>query len=311
LKTKCPYCQSVIDSRSKDHIFPKFLGGRRKISSCKSCNDYFGYSFEAIAAKSLQPLHVFISSGVPLKSARPFWKAGHEQSGQKLDFSVGDNGMVAHLSKPMVELREDGTLLKGQFRDVKEANRVLADLRRKGDLRPNARIVQVEIPTHQLADIAIDVRIGPELRRLALKMAISASTLLPNFELAEVHEARLYLMGNPNMVHVNNVLVDIVNMGRIDDLRPPLSHVIYVERFEGRVWATIQFFGSIQLFCNVGVSSLGVQNAAVLGFLDPVTGDEKFSEQCTVGLALPGPLLGAESIGKSFWNVDRQNPKSK
>jgi hypothetical protein len=30
----CPYCEEAITKVSKDHIFPKFLGGRRKIDSC-------------------------------------------------------------------------------------------------------------------------------------------------------------------------------------------------------------------------------------------------------------------------------------
>ncbi|MDQ3819956.1 MAG: HNH endonuclease, partial [Acidobacteriota bacterium] len=65
---------------SRDHIFPQFLGGKRKVDCCKNCNSVFGHTFEAEAAKILQAEHVFISSwGLPLRSADPTWKAAHVQ----------------------------------------------------------------------------------------------------------------------------------------------------------------------------------------------------------------------------------------
>src|ERR1019366_7642730 len=58
----CPYSEPPYDVFTDDHIFPQFLGGRRTIRVCRSCNSFFGHSFEGAASKQLKRLQVFISN---------------------------------------------------------------------------------------------------------------------------------------------------------------------------------------------------------------------------------------------------------
>src|SRR5689334_11984669 len=95
LESNCPYCTKNIEAISKDHVFPQFLGGTRKVNCCKGCNNSFGHTFEGKAAKILQSLHVFISTwGLPLKSASPIWKNAYTRDGKTYNFTVGETGVI-------------------------------------------------------------------------------------------------------------------------------------------------------------------------------------------------------------------------
>src|SRR5262245_30083233 len=91
----CPYCWRPIASASRDHIFPKFLGGTRKIECCKSCNDVFGHTFEARARMQLHRLHVFISNfGLTLKSVDAQWPNAMTRDGVRIDFHTSADGAL-------------------------------------------------------------------------------------------------------------------------------------------------------------------------------------------------------------------------
>ena len=95
------------------------------------------------------------------------------------------------------------------------------------------------------------LEIGPDVRRLALKMCIALSSLLPDFDLKEIGEARLFLRGD--IAPVVNTLVAFDRYEAVDSIREALAHVIYVERGRTRVYGLVQFFGAVQIFCRLGL----------------------------------------------------------
>lgn len=285
----CIFCQKPGGIISRDHIFPSFLGGRKTIQICKPCNDYFGHAIEAKAAEAMRPLQVVLSSGgIPLMATpNAVWRKAISLNGQKLHLEIAETGMVPQIAEPMIQLDEKGKFKAGRFRTVKEAKCAMSNLRRKGQLSPDARIEEFEVPAMRFKNLPIHFSFGPELRRTLLKMAMSLASRLPEFTLADIHEGRLYLMHDPASDTVNCVRQDGVNCEAIDRLRKPLCHVIYAERFKGRVHGVLQLFGGIQLFCDLGRCEETRATAAMLATLDPISGKELIGDITALGLEYP------------------------
>jgi hypothetical protein len=293
-QTLCPYCIALILIPSRDHIFPQFLGGKRKVDCCKNCNSVFGHTFEAEAAKILQAEHVFISSwGIPLRSADPTWRAAHVQDGKSYDLSIGQTGVKPELAKPVIKLDEEGGVESGEFVDKKQADRFARSLIEK----EKAREVKLEVlapPQIDLTGLGHTLVLGPDIRRTALKMCIALSTLLPDSNLEDISEARLFLRGDRRLVPVNNTLAAYNIYEAIDSRRKALSHVIYLERSQSRVYGLVQFFGVTQLFCRLGVPKSGSESAAIFASLDPVTGEEEISATFPLDLTEPPYFLSRD-----------------
>lgn len=282
----CPYCGKTILEQSRDHIFPQFLGGRREIICCKRCNDVFGHTFEAEAAKYLQHLHVFISSwGVPLRSADPTWRGAYVHEGRPLDLSVGETGVKTSLSKPLVHRDESGQIAGIEFEDRDQAEEAARRLVEKGKAK-DVRIQEVPATQPTLEGLEIDLQIGPALRRVALKMCIGVSTFLPEFVQEDVATATQIVLADPYS-KPPNTLVAFARYDGVDALRPALSHLVFVERSERRTYALVQFFGVVQLFCRLGIPKQHAPQAALFGFLDPVAGEEVFSTASPLNIEEP------------------------
>ena len=59
----CPYCRTMLDQISRDHIFPNFMGGSRTIPACAQCNNrVFGARFEAKAARQILGFQLMLTS---------------------------------------------------------------------------------------------------------------------------------------------------------------------------------------------------------------------------------------------------------
>lgn len=292
--SQCPYCEEPIIKVSRDHIFPNFLGGSRKIDSCgtgKKCNNEFGRTIEAGATKFLQPLHVFISSwGLPLRSADPTWKSAYFHGDRTYHLSVGETGVKPELANPIIEKDENGQVIRGVARSKKEAERSARQLIAKGKAK-EVKIEQEAPPKFDLKGLGMALELGPDIRRLALKMCIALSTLLPDFELAEVAEARFYLKAENSLVPVNNTLAAFDKYDAVDSLREAVSHLIYVERSKDRVYGLVQFFGVVQIFCRLGIPSDNPSVVALLATLDPVTGNEQFKSVMPLNLTEPPSII--------------------
>jgi hypothetical protein len=244
-------------------------------------------------------LHVLISGwGLSLRSAGPVWKKGHAEGKEVYDLTAGERGTVLELNSPVVERREDGTLESGLYRSREEAERAVRDLKRKGKAGANIRIEEVPSRRVDIPNLGLALRVGPELRRLALKMSMAAITLLPGFDVDEVEEGRLYLLADPRRVPANNVFATFQTYEEIDSRRPPLAHVIYVERGATKVYGLVQFFGVFQLYCRLSISESTSKPAALFCALDPVTGDEAYTETEPLDLRHPNVFYDVEEFKK-------------
>ncbi len=271
----CPYCLETIVEKSSDHIFPEFLGGRRTISCCRTCNSRFGHTFEASAAKHLQPLHVFISSwGLPLRADDPTWRKAYTFEGKPLDLQVGETGVKVIPSNPVIVRDEHGRIISAEVRTRAEAERFINNMRRKGKAR-EFRIKEVPAPATDLSGLELEFTMGPEVRRLALKISLGALSILGHVPPAVLVEAAHALRDDPAK-KIACVLLDYRAHQPLDILRPPLSHMVYVECASDRIYAVVQFFGSWQIFCRINGEAGADPPAAYVGWADPVTGNEEF-----------------------------------
>lgn len=295
----CPYCVRSAEAISRDHIFPAFLGGRRKIVCCGgegSCNSKFGHTFEAGAAGYLQALHVFISSwGLPLRSVSPIWVTAHSHDGKLYDLEVGETGVrpILSSSSPHIQWDEKGKIASREFRTKREAERFAHHLLKKGKVK-HIEISAVPPPDIDIAGLGMELQLGPDIKRLALKISVAAATLLQDFTPESVSLARQYLTGTYSAGCIDVVLPAYDSSVELDTARNPLSHCVYVIRSQGDVWAVVQFFGVVQLYCRLGSYGAGVQETAMIGTLDPVNGRENFSDAPIFQFPVPPFLIPVE-----------------
>jgi HNH endonuclease len=281
----CPYCDKPIVEHSEDHVFSVFLGGRRTISCCKPCNDRFGFSFEASVSEMVKAMRVSMRTwGLQLAGSGETWKSAHEHEGLKFDLSSDGIRTGLRLSTPIPERAADGTTSAVWFGTLAEAERALRNTRRKG------RSGSIEKTSTEVgfSGAHFNFQVDRALYRTALKMCTAISVLDPRFSSLDTGYARLVLQGDAQSDPVPNVRIAFDNYGSLDSLRPPLSHVIYVERRSGRTCGVVQFFGVIQLFVDMGIAPRLAADAAILGVLDPLSGVERF-DATIESLNLPDP----------------------
>lgn len=283
-KILCPYCERPIEDYSRDHIFPDFLGGGRKMPACKQCNEIFGSTFEGRAALMLYGMQVSMSTwGLSFNQTAPAWRRAFEHMGLEFDVSVEGAEPRFRLSRPIKEVGKDGKLAAISFGNKKEAERAVKRARKKGHDKAVAQKIYVEMPAPQIPFV---FELNPGVLRTALKMCYALSTSLPGFTLNEVAHARAILKGDPGRLPVN-VIPSFEIHESLDAMREPLSHIIYVERDETRVYGVVQFFGVLQLYCGLGRPNGSAPCAARVGILDPLTGVEKFSGVEPLRLPMP------------------------
>jgi hypothetical protein len=111
-----------------------------------------------------------------------------------------------------------------------------------------------------------------------------------------VAHARAILKGDPRHLPIN-VLPAFETYTSLDAMREPLSHVIYVERDETRIYGVVQFFGVIQVYCGLGMPNGTASRAARIGILDPLKGDERFFDTQLLSLPIPA-IVGEEEFSQ-------------
>jgi hypothetical protein len=291
----CPYCERPIEDYSRDHIFPEFLGGGRKIPACKQCNEIFGGTFEGRAAAMLYGLQVSMSTwGLSFSQTAPAWQRALEHMGLEFDITVEGADTKFRLSCPIKEIGKDGKLTSISFGNKKEAERAVKQARKKGHDKAVLQKMYVEMTAPHVPFV---FDLGPGVLRTALKMCYALSTSLPGFTLAEVAHARAILKSDPGRLPVN-VIPSFEVYESLDALRDPLSHVIYVERDETRIYGVVQIFGVLQLYCGLGRPDGSAPRVARIGILDPFTGAERFSDVSPLSLPLP-TLLRDEELSQA------------
>lgn len=128
----CPYCGKPIVKRSEDHIFPQFMGGKRTIVCCKTCNEKFGFRFEAQASRWFQRLHFYLATqGLRLKVPMVRWKGAFEQDGLLYDAIFEDGEAKFTLARPIISIDRDRGILNAKFGSDRQARPVINSLLKK------------------------------------------------------------------------------------------------------------------------------------------------------------------------------------
>jgi hypothetical protein len=274
----CPYCGKTIVKRSEDHIFPQFMGGKLTIVCCKSCNEKFGSRFEAQASQWFQKLHFYLATqGLRLKVPMVRWKGAFEQDGHLYDAQFEDGEAKFTLARPIVSIDKDRGILNAKFGSDGQARPVINSLLKKYGVtaKPDLEIMRTTMPK-------TEIRSGPELLRLAIKMCSALACLLPQFTSEE-----LYCSAKGTRRLVGNVTYDFRTHFPIGATRPALTHLIYAERAATGVQGVVQLFGAQQYYCRVGPLIDHRPSAALLAILDPLEGNGCFRECAPLHLAQP------------------------
>ncbi len=274
----CPYSDPPFGEFTNDHIFPDFLGGRRSIRVCRECNSHFGHSFEARAASQLKRMQVFVSHfGLDLTCTPATWPSAIEIEGTTYNLCSGPNGVQYELARPVILRNEAGDIIGGRARSRSEAEQAAASLIKKG----KAKEIKIEEgPSENLNDVklSVDLSYNDDLYRFSAKLAGNMAVAMGHEALIRESGIARYLHGSPGW----GTRIAHCDTSGIRSLRPQLSHTVYIE-FGPQSHAIVILFGGMQIY--VPLPSAG--QGAILGFLDPITGEESFGEVTPVNVIPP------------------------
>lgn len=303
---KCPYCSAPLNERSRDHVFPQFLGGRKWVWSCKPCNDVFGHSIEAAAERQVfTPTYVFLSA-LGLKHIREgaIWQHAFERDGAAYHLIAHGGTVRERLSRPIIDRDEMGRVVGGTFPDEAAAKAFLKHVEGQGGKVVMERDNEYPKAIPSLFGV---IDFGPLVLRPALKMAIAGASLLgisPDLLRDAASDAR----APTDEGVLRRCTVVRIDYADIKEYGKPLSHVVYVERSPTRVYAVVQFFGVLQVWCGLSPKPAGTEHAALVGVLDPITGKERFDYTSPLDLPInfddriPKAAYSMESLGQ--WIVN-------
>jgi len=290
----CPYC-GVGPADSADHIFPKFLDGRRTIAACRSCNSKFGHTFEAQVANALDPVYVQLALwGVPLPERERWWRAAYEVDGARLDLAVGPSGVRAQSSASIIVKDSAGKVMEAYFVNPKD----LARFESTRQVRhPEERWLGTEkqVSTN-LKGLRWSLDLGPAIQQLALKMSLAASTLLPSFGQEERTAACEALQGHSGNADHPLVAHYLRCIDALSAKRPALAHTLYVEHQAERVQGIVEFFGVFRFFIDFVARTKAFGAQAVFAYLDPVKSHEHFESMSPLGLSSPPSHYTAQEL---------------
>ncbi|QOY90971.1 HNH endonuclease [Paludibaculum fermentans] len=288
VRSVCPYCAAQIIEISRDHIFPDFLGGTRKIPACATCNNkIFGARFESKAARQLLSFQLMLSSlglsQIPLKQGVR-WERAYEHHGELYDLEHRDGGPVLIRTKPKVIRDEHGRVISVEARSMKEVKALAVSRTREG-LPVEIQEVSYRVPFEKRH---FDFEFGPDFGRLAMKMSAALSSLLPHFDAADIQPAMRVLRGDET--RVDEARRDFRPFPSVDNELPLLSHAIYVERGLTGLHGLVVLFGTIRMYCKLASRTTNREPCAAVGILDISTNQERFTPINPQGLT-EAPLV--------------------
>jgi hypothetical protein len=221
--------------------------------------------------------------------------AAYSHAGKPYDLEVGETGVrpVLSSSSPHIQWGDKGQIAAREFRTRREAELFAKHLLKKGKVKC-VEIIAVPPPEIDIAGLGMELQLGPDIKRLALKISVAAATLLPHFKSESVFLARQYLTGARSAGYIDVVLPAYDTFNELDSIRGSLCHLVYAVRARGDIWAVVQFFGVVQLYCRLGSYDANVPAAAILGMLDPVSGQESFSDVRVIEFPVPPFSIPAE-----------------
>jgi hypothetical protein len=221
-------------------------------------------------------MQVFIShSGLDLSRAPATWPSALVIGDRTYDLKSGPEGVQYELARPIILRDGAGRFLSGEARSRAEAEQIKASLLKKG----KAKEVKIEeSPGETLNDIllSVDWSYNADLHKFSAKLACNMAIAMGRGALIKNSGIALYLHGGLGW----SVRVANTDTSAIRKLRPALSHTVYAE-FGRQSHAFVILFGGLQIYVPLPPSEPG----AILGFLDPITGEESFSEVEALNLA--------------------------
>jgi hypothetical protein len=293
----CPFSDPPYAEFTDDHVFPQFLGGRMSVRICRDCNSGFGHTFEAAAAKHLKRLQVFISHfGLDLSRSPATWPSALVIGDAMYNLKSGPQGAQYELARPIVRRDQSGCIADGTVRSRAEAREIAASLTKKG----RAKEVELqEVPGTTFKDIKLTVDLGynDEIFRLATKMASNTAILMGRASLVKTSGLGRYLRGGGEWA----TCIAFCDTSGIRAIRPRLSHTVYVE-FGVRSYAVVILFGDFQVYVPLPEDRPG----AMIGFLDPLTGEESFKETASIGIKPPPRFVSRDEIARHIQYINGQ-----
>lgn len=292
----CPYCSTTSPELTDDHVFPNFLGGRATVRVCRNCNSKFGHAFEGQASTQIKKLQVFISHfGLDLTRNAATWPAALSIGEKTYDLISGPQGVQYQLAQPYLERDDSGEIVGGQARSRAEANQFARNLKRKG-LAREVTIEAAPPETIENVKLDVDISLNPEMFKFAAKLAANAVVFSGRQSLIQASSIVEYLHGRRGW----NASAAYSDTAQIRKLRPGLSHTVYVELGE-RGYAIVLIFGDIEIFVPLRSGGSG----AILGYLDPLSGDEVFKEISPVDFEQPHRMIDPNAARQYFERVLR------
>jgi hypothetical protein len=223
-------------------------------------------------------MQVFISHfGLDLARAPATWPSAIQIDGATYDLKSGSSGTQYELARPIILRDESGEIIGGRARSRREAEQLAAGLVRKNKAK---EVTVQEAPSENLNEIKlnVDLSYNDDLFRFSTKLACNMAILMGREALIKESGVGGYLRDGLSW---GTCLADC-DTTAIRRLRPQLSHTVYIE-FGPESHAVVIFFGSMQIYVPLPASERG----AVLGFLDPITGEESFSAVTAVNVTPP------------------------
>jgi len=300
----CPYC-GVRPRDSDDHIFPEFLGGKTTIRACKPCNDLFGHDFEGPVCNDFASTVVMLRRGGLRAPRQVVWKRALKRDG--IDYDV-DSDLQMTPSEPRIERDEQGSIKGALFASRKAASGFIRGLEAQGK---KFKLTPQTITGIDMRELHFTVNIGPEVRRLAAKIAIAAADHLGFGGGLVDSEARQFLMGRaPQSTRVR---MDLVIHESIEKMRPPLSHFVFVKGNgeTHNIYAIVQFYGLVQFWVLLNEGGFTRDHFAISAVLDIAKGyRERFELAELVLLPVPLVVMGYAEVHRlrlewmEKWNAE-------
>jgi hypothetical protein len=276
------------DRGSNDHIFFDAIGGKRTIRACKGCNDTFGHTFEAhTISRCLHPLRLLLANAkIPVAELGETWKNAFDWEGQKFNYVLREGGLVAELVNPRVERDVNDPKHLRVYTDTTDAAK--RHLKQFSNSERFKLIAYSDGPKVEMP-VEFTFNMDRQMRLAALKIAIAAATIaFPSVASSLAGAGKELCRGAADEFDPSSAKDDHQYHRKLDILRKPLSHTVYVEASENGLHAIVQFFGSFQFWASLSSDTANLREG-VLGTLDPVLGEERFETIPRLNLVAPGP----------------------
>lgn len=243
----CPYC-AAREADSDDHIFPRFLGGRETIPACRECNSTFGRTFEGILSKEMAPLWVAISGFGVNPPGSPIWKRAFKHDGHDYNMAPGRGPF---LSKPIPKFNEEGEFIGGKF-----------PLGHPIMSKPGFKwIANEEIINLDDISSKMEMTIGPNLYRLAMKICVALANYKETASISLSNEAKALLLEGDNKAGA--ALPDPRTHAFIEERSSFLGHAAYVhfDNANKCIYGIVQIFKFFQIHTKLSNNYQGPQFA--------------------------------------------------